>query len=244
MASTAVPSAVRVRSSRRRRACSGSTVLATTRPPPSRTPASSEVTRAMPEVVLTSIMPKSSRSCCELSDPTTSPIARNASRTSRRKMFMAEAPCAGTPKVSRPGPVRRGGSGVLRLGRRRDHVADLLAQFLAGLEMRHVLARKGHGLAGLRVAADARRTVMQREAAEAPDLDALAGSQRTGHHFQQRLDGEVDVLGLQVRLAAGQDLDQFGLGHLGLRKRADTPRRPGITGSPRGLTHFRYYSDL
>src|SRR5690606_6187120 len=67
---------------------------------------------------------------------------------------------------------------------------------------------------GLRVAADARRTVMQREAAEPADLDPLARRQRTGHHFQQRLDGEVHVLGLQVRLAACQDLDQFGLGHL------------------------------
>src|SRR5690606_3949635 len=68
--------------------------------------------------------------------------------------------------------------------------------------------------------------------------------QRAGHHLQQRLDGEVDVLGLQVRLAAGQDLDQFGLGHLGLGKRADTPRRPGNTGSPRSLHTCVYYSDL
>src|SRR5690606_27165608 len=53
-------------------------------------------------------------------------------------------------------------------------VADTLAQLLAGLEMRHVLARQGHGGPRLRVAAGTRRPVMEREAAETADLDALA----------------------------------------------------------------------
>ena len=51
------------------------------------------------------------------------------------------------------------------------------------------------------IAAQARRAVMQRKAAEAADLDALAVGQRTAHHFEQRLDRQVDVVGLQVGLA-------------------------------------------
>ena len=50
---------------------------------------------------------------------------------------------------------------------------DALAQVLAGLEVRHVLAGQRDGLAGLGIAALARRAEMQAEAAEAADLDAL-----------------------------------------------------------------------
>src|SRR5215475_13776216 len=52
-------------------------------------------------------------------------------------------------------------------------VVDPLAQVLARLEMRNVLARECHRLAGLGIASLARRAKVQREAAESPDLDAL-----------------------------------------------------------------------
>src|SRR5207245_3180722 len=48
-----------------------------------------------------------------------------------------------------------------------------LAQFLAGFEMRHELLRHVHPLARFRIAADARRPVIQPETPEAADLDAL-----------------------------------------------------------------------
>ena len=50
---------------------------------------------------------------------------------------------------------------------------DPLAQVLARLEVRHMLARQGNGLAGLGIAPLARRPEVQREAAKAADLDAL-----------------------------------------------------------------------
>jgi hypothetical protein len=48
-----------------------------------------------------------------------------------------------------------------------------------------------------------------------PDCEGRGGNrgQRPGHHFRQRLHGQVDVFGLDVRLAAGQDFDEFGFGH-------------------------------
>ena len=85
--------------------------------------------------------------------------------------------------------------------------------------MRDVLAGQGHGIAGLRIAAEARRAEMQGETAETADLDALALGQGIAHHFQQRLDRQVDVVGLQVGLAAGEHLDQFGLGHVAASSR-------------------------
>jgi hypothetical protein len=86
---------------------------------------------------------------------------------------------------------------------------DALTQVLAGLEVRHVLAGERHGFAGLGVAALARRAEMQREAAETADLDALAAGQRVAHDLEHLLDRQLDVLGGQVLLLGGDDLDQF-----------------------------------
>src|SRR4051812_27849912 len=61
-----------------------------------------------------------------------------------------------------------------------------LAQLLACLEVRHVLARDLHLLSGLRIAAGSGRTVVQAEAAEAADLDAVAGRERLRHRVQHR----------------------------------------------------------
>src|SRR5690606_35100761 len=199
-----------------------------------------------PVVVTTSVTPKLSRMRCELSDPTTSPATRKASRTSRRRIFMTRyLPGRSRPSLAEAGTDRGTRSGAfLRFGRRGHHPADLLAQFLARLEVRHVLARQRHRLAGLGVAAHARRPVVQRKTAESTDLDALAGGKRASHHLQQRLDGKVHVLGLQVRLAACQDLDQFGLGHRLGGKRVHTPRRPGVSGPPRSQSHVLHHSGL
>src|SRR5579863_9437141 len=51
---------------------------------------------------------------------------------------------------------------------------DAFAQILARLEVRHILAGERYSLAGLWIASLARRTEVQREAAESADLDAIA----------------------------------------------------------------------
>src|SRR6185437_6181200 len=76
-----------------------------------------------------------------------------------------------------------------------------LPQFLARLEMRDVLAGQRHGRAGLRIAARARRTVMQRETAEAADLDAVAGRQRATHLLDDVAHREFDIGERQMLLA-------------------------------------------
>src|SRR5690606_14627725 len=66
-------------------------------------------------------------------------------------------------------------------------------QLLARLEVRHELAVQVDGLAGLGIAADARFAVVQRETAEAADLDPLAGGEGLRHLLQHALDGQLDV---------------------------------------------------
>ena len=95
----------------------------------------------------------------------------------------------------------RGSGGLTRV--------DPLAQVLARLEMRNVLAGERDRFAGLRVAALARRAEMQREAAEAADLDALATRERVAHDLEHLLHRQLDVLGRKVLLLRGDDLDQF-----------------------------------
>src|SRR6267378_3623060 len=82
-----------------------------------------------------------------------------------------------------------------------------LAQILAGL------ARERDRLAGLGVAPLAGRTEMQRETAEAADLDALPLRERIAHDLQDLLECELDILRRQMLLLGGNDLDEFRLGH-------------------------------
>src|SRR6185503_15506088 len=92
-------------------------------------------------------------------------------------------------------------------------VVHTLAQIFAGFEVRHVLARERHGFAGLRVAALTRRAKVQREAAEAADLDAFTRGERIAHDLQDLLQRQLHVLGGQVLLLGRNDLDEFRLGH-------------------------------
>src|SRR5260221_135411 len=98
-------------------------------------------------------------------------------------------------------------------GRVRIERVDALAQLLAGLEVRHVLLGHVHLLARLRVAAGARRPVVQAEAAEAADLDAMAVQQRMRHRVQNHLHRVLGVLRHQLRIALRKPRDQFGLRH-------------------------------
>src|SRR3954471_5494886 len=105
------------------------------------------------------------------------------------------------------GALARGG--LRFLGSR----VDALAQLFSRLEVRHVLLRHLDLLARLRVAAGARRPVVQAEAAEAADLDAIAGEQRLGHRVQDHLDRVFRVLRHQLRVALRQPRDQLRLRH-------------------------------
>src|SRR3569623_1593886 len=79
--------------------------------------------------------------------------------------------------------------------------------------MRHVLARQGHGRAGLRIATHARRPVMQGKTAKTTDLDAFAIGEGVAHLLQQALDRQLHVVEGEVLLAFGERFDQFRLGH-------------------------------
>src|SRR4051812_10804597 len=95
----------------------------------------------------------------------------------------------------------------------RRRAIDPLAQLLAGLEVRHVLLRHVHLLARLRIPAGARRPVIQAEAAEAADLDAMAAEQALRHRIEDHLHGVLGVLRHELRIALREPRDQFRLGH-------------------------------
>src|ERR1700683_3669186 len=125
---------------------------------------------------------------------------------------------AGRKRVPRPATgntaVRIGLTATALIANRSISAAvDALAQILARLEVRHVLAGPRHGLAGFRVPALARRREMQREAAEAADLDAIALGQRVAHDLEHLLECELHILGRQMLLLRGDDLDQFRFRH-------------------------------
>src|ERR1700733_11137569 len=92
-------------------------------------------------------------------------------------------------------------------------VIDPFAQVLAGLEMGYVFAGQRHGLAGLGIAPLARGSKVQRETAEAPDLDALTLGQGVTHDLQDLLQCQLNILGGQMLLLGRDDFNQFRFGH-------------------------------
>src|SRR5688572_25307829 len=201
-------------SARRRRCCNGSTTLAASASPPAITPTSNATSTTTPSDVPTRVKPKSSSAGCGLSAPTTMPAARHA-RAMRVRIRRIIRLCGSFAGSRVDSLAESWGCPVSGVGLDGDHAAHAFAQFLARLEMRDVLARERDRITGLGIAPEARRTVVQREAAEAADFDALATRQRRAHHLEQGLHREIDVVRLQVALARGEDLDQFGLGHAG-----------------------------
>lgn len=90
---------------------------------------------------------------------------------------------------------------------------DSITQLLARLEMWYELAIQTYRLAGFGVAPNARRAIVQREAAEATNLDTIPRSQRLGHLLQHGLDGQLDILGGKLALVGDDSFDQLRLGH-------------------------------
>src|SRR5690606_6238378 len=211
----AVVPAAASRSARARRRRRGITMLALMASPPRMTPSSNATISATPRLVGRCVNPRSIETSCRLSAPITAPTARQAIAISKRIRRMAElrtTPCTGDSLADVPSAaISKSPRPVVLV--QRNGVAHALAQLLAGLGMRDVLARQCDRFTGLGIAPQAGRTVVQREAAETADLDAFAVGQCAAHHLKQRLDRKIHVLGLQVGLALGKDFDQFGLGH-------------------------------
>src|SRR5688500_3851608 len=89
----------------------------------------------------------------------------------------------------------------------RGPLVHRLPQCLARLEMGHALLGNVHALAGTRVAAHPRRTAIDREAAEAADLDAMPPHQCFAHRVKNGLDGVLGVAVRQLAEAGGQFFD-------------------------------------
>src|SRR3990172_2897463 len=135
--------------------------------------------------------------------PATTRPAVIAIHSTRRTSFM------------RPPPRRSGRSAPGGGARHRPafgHVHHLL-QLLAHLEEGRALGGDVHLLPGLGVPAVARLAHLHLEAAEAPDLDALAQLQRFGHGVEDRVHHDLRVLLRDVRRALRHLLDEPALGH-------------------------------
>ena len=85
---------------------------------------------------------------------------------------------------------------------------DGFAQGLARLEMGHTLFGNGHGLAAAWIAAHAGRAVVDREAAKAPDLDAVPAHQGLAHGVQNGLDGVFGIAVGELAETGGQFFDE------------------------------------
>src|SRR4051812_31198379 len=90
---------------------------------------------------------------------------------------------------------------------------DALAKLLARFEMRDVLRRDLHLLARLRIAPGARRSIVQSEASESSDLDALSVREAFGHRIEDHLDRELGVFRDELRVARRELCDQLRLCH-------------------------------
>jgi hypothetical protein len=56
---------------------------------------------------------------------------------------------------------------------------------------------------------------MEREAAKAPDLDALTGSQGAAHLFQDAAHRELDIFVGEMTLLSRENIDELGFHHNG-----------------------------
>src|SRR5689334_21332851 len=138
--------------------------------------------------------------CSPFSAPNTAPASANRSAASISARRMRYIRCR---RAARP-ELAANGVGVL---------VDALAQFLARLEMRYVLARQGDRRTGLRIAAHARRTKMQGNTAEAANFDAFAIGQCLAHLLHYAFHRQFHVVEREVVLARSERFDQLRFGH-------------------------------
>ena len=86
-------------------------------------------------------------------------------------------------------------------------------ELLARLEMGYMLCRQCDRIAGFRISANTRRTIMQGKTAKSPDFNPLPGSECPAHLFKQTLDRQFDILVIQMSVFGREYLDQFRLCH-------------------------------
>jgi len=84
-----------------------------------------------------------------------------------------------------------------------------VAQLLAGLEKRDVLLGDLDAVAGARVATDAGIAALDREGAEAAQLDPVATRQSRGDLVEDRGDDDLDVALIKVRVGFGKPLSTW-----------------------------------
>src|SRR5690606_23240683 len=101
---------------------------------------------------------------------------------------------------------------------------DEILQFLARLEVRHLLLRNLYLVAGLRIAAAARLPSPQTKTAEAAQFDLLAAVQREDDALEDGVDDDLGVLLRKVR-GPRDFFDEFGFGH----QESTETGRPGPT---------------
>ena len=92
--------------------------------------------------------------------------------------------------------------------------------------MRHQLFRDCHLLARARIAAEARWPAVDREAAEAADLDAVAASERVRHRVEDRLHRGLGVALGELIESFGQPGDEIGAGHAVQGAAKDSKKAP------------------
>src|SRR5436309_9059487 len=136
----------------------------------------------------------------------------------------APAPDARHPK---PGVAKRLRAAILfLLDLRRSRLAmairehahsafavEALAHFLAGLEKRNALLLDGDVRPGARITPGAGRPVLDRESAEAAQLDAIAAGERGDDLAEDGIDDVLDIALIQMRVLRRDTLDELGFDH-------------------------------
>ena len=112
-------------------------------------------------------------------------------------------------------PVRLRCPARVALGFKRSSLLaiDALVQPLAGLEVQGVPRGNRHRRSGAGVAANSRRAVTEREAGEAPDLDAPAPGETFHHLVEHPLHRELDIALAEIGVLERNALDQLRSRH-------------------------------
>ncbi len=92
-------------------------------------------------------------------------------------------------------------------------LVNALPEFLSRFEMGYMFGRQSNRITGLRISANARRTIMQGKTSKPPDLDPLPGRKCPAHLFKQTFDRQLDILVIQMSVFSREYLDQFRLCH-------------------------------
>src|SRR5690606_12724903 len=103
--------------------------------------------------------------------------------------------------------------------RKRSSAIKPFANFLAGLELRHVFLTHINLFTRARVPADAGRAILDRESAEATKLDAVASRHGISDLVEDGIDDVLDIALEQMRIFRRELLDEFRLDHPWLQLR-------------------------